>query len=128
MSTDRCDASRSPVFDQAERAAFARWYCLSRGGTLLANRAGAHPPGQWRDPMRSVARSAHLAVAALLVAGLFVQIFLAGLGVFRGPERFATHRDFGFMLEALPILLLVLAMIASSNSARMRRISPRSTR
>ena len=62
--------------------------------------------------MRSVARSAHLVVAVLLVAGLVVQIFLAGLGVFRGPEQFATHRDFGFMLEGLPILLLVLGLIA----------------
>jgi hypothetical protein len=38
--------------------------------------------------MRSVARSAHLVVAWVLVAGLVIQIFLAGLGVFRGPESF----------------------------------------
>ena len=36
--------------------------------------------------MRSVARTAHLVVALLLVAGLAVQIFLAGLGVFRSAE------------------------------------------
>jgi len=62
--------------------------------------------------MRSVARSAHLVVAWLLVVGLVVQIFLAGLGVFRGPESFLTHRDFGYMLELLPIVLLVLGLIA----------------
>ena len=62
--------------------------------------------------MRSVARSAHLVVAWVLVAGLVIQIFLAGLGVFRGPESFLTHRDFGYTLELLPIILLVLGMVA----------------
>jgi hypothetical protein len=62
--------------------------------------------------MRSIARSAHLAVAWLLVAGLVVQVFLAGLGVFRGSASFDTHRDFGFLLELLPIVLLILGLIA----------------
>jgi len=62
--------------------------------------------------MRSIARSAHLVVAWLLVAGVVVQIFLAGLGVFRGPEAFANHRDFGFVLELLPLVLLVLGLVA----------------
>lgn len=48
--------------------------------------------------MQSIARSVHLAVAWLLVAGLLVQVFLAGLRVFRGPASFATHRDFGYLL------------------------------
>ena len=62
--------------------------------------------------MRSIARPAHLVVAWLLVAGVVVQIFLAGLGVFRGPEAFANHRDFGFMLELLPLVLLLLGLVA----------------
>ena len=57
--------------------------------------------------MRSLARSIHLVVAWLLVA----QIFLAGLGVFRGPANFATHRDFGYMLELLPIVLLIAGLL-----------------
>ena len=61
--------------------------------------------------MRSAARSVHLVVAWLLVAGLVTQIFLAGLGVFRGPANFATHRDFGYMLELLPIVLLVAGLV-----------------
>lgn len=44
--------------------------------------------------MRSIARTAHLAVALLLVAELAVQIYLAGLGVFKGAESFSTHQDF----------------------------------
>lgn len=62
--------------------------------------------------MRSIARSVHLAVAWLLVAGLLVQVFLAGLGVFRGPASFVTHRDFGYLLSLLPIVLLVVGLIA----------------
>lgn len=62
--------------------------------------------------MRAIARSAHLAMAWLLVAGLVVQIFLAGLGVFRNAASFVTHRDFGYMLEALPFFLLILGLIA----------------
>lgn len=61
--------------------------------------------------MRTVARSIHLVVAWWLVAGLVTQIFLAGLGVFRGPADFPTHRDFGYMLELLPIVLLVVGLI-----------------
>jgi hypothetical protein len=61
--------------------------------------------------MRSIARSVHLVVAWLLVAGIVVQIFLAGLGVFRGPASFITHRDFGYLLELLPIILLVAALL-----------------
>ena len=62
--------------------------------------------------MRSIARSVHLALAWLLVAGLVVQIFLAGLGVFRGASSFAMHTDFGYMLELLPFLLLIVGLIA----------------
>ncbi len=62
--------------------------------------------------MRSIARSVHLVVAWLLVAGLLVQVFLAGLGVFRGPASFATHRDFGYLLELLPIVLLIAGLVA----------------
>ncbi len=61
--------------------------------------------------MRSIARSVHLVVAWLLVAGIVVQVFLAGLGVFRGPASFITHRDFGYLLELLPIILLVTALL-----------------
>jgi hypothetical protein len=62
--------------------------------------------------MRSIARIVHLALAWLLVAGLLVQIFLAGRGVFQGPAEFATHRDFGFLLEILPLALLIVGLLA----------------
>jgi Family of unknown function (DUF6220) len=62
--------------------------------------------------MRPIMRVIHLVLAWLLVAGLVVQIFLAGMGVFRGAADFANHRDFGFMLELVPLLLLITGLIA----------------
>jgi len=59
----------------------------------------------------AIIRRAHLIVASLFVAGVVVQVFLAGLGVFDDPARFATHRDWGYMLELLPIVMLVLALV-----------------
>ena len=62
--------------------------------------------------MQSVARTIHLGVAWLLVGGLIVQIFLAGLGVFDSATNFPTHRDFGYALELLPVVLLVTGLLA----------------
>ena len=52
---------------------------------------------------RRIARPIHLVVAWLLVAGLLVQVFLAGMGVFDSSSVFATHRDFGYTLTLLPV-------------------------
>jgi hypothetical protein len=57
---------------------------------------------------------------AFLLAGA-AQIFLAGLGVFRlqdqglaaaGDLAFAPHRDLGFAMAGIALLILVLAVIA----------------
>ena len=61
--------------------------------------------------VRSVARSAFPFVAGLLAVGAIVQVFLAGLGVFDDPSAFITHRDFGYMLSLLPIVMAVLALV-----------------
>lgn len=61
--------------------------------------------------MRSIARTIHLVVAWLFVAGLVVQVFLAGLGVFSGTAGFATHRDVGYSLSLLPIVLLIVGLL-----------------
>jgi uncharacterized protein DUF6220 len=60
--------------------------------------------------MRSIARTIHMAVAWLLVAALVVQVWLAGRGVF-DTTGFAPHRDFGYTLSLLPIVLLVLGLL-----------------
>jgi uncharacterized protein DUF6220 len=67
--------------------------------------------GLLEGDMRSIARNIYAVVAALFVAGLVIQVFLAGLGVFSGPTSFATHRDVGYALSAVPIVLLVLGFL-----------------
>jgi len=56
-------------------------------------------------------RWVHRIAAWLLVAGLFVQLFLAGLGVFESTRRFETHALFGYTLEVLPLVLLVAGLV-----------------
>src|SRR4029077_10072171 len=56
----------------------------------------------------------HWALAAFLLL-LAVQIFLAGLGAFRteavgADSAFAPHRDFGFALGGVALVILVLAV------------------
>lgn len=61
--------------------------------------------------MRAGARTVYVVLTWLFVIGLLVQIFLAGRGVFESPLQFATHRDFGYLLEIVPILLLVIGLV-----------------
>jgi hypothetical protein len=61
--------------------------------------------------MRSGARVVHLILSWLLVAGLVIQVFLAGLGVFDTSAGFELHRTWGFTLELLPILILIAGLV-----------------
>ncbi|MBA2634742.1 MAG: hypothetical protein H0U86_17390 [Chloroflexi bacterium] len=58
-----------------------------------------------------IARPIHIVVAWLFVAGLLVQVFLAGMGVFSGPSSFIAHRDTGYLLTLVPVILLVTALV-----------------
>ena len=60
---------------------------------------------------RHVARNGLAVVAWLFVACIFIQIFLAGLGVFDGPEAFITHREFGYAFGWLVLVMVVLAIV-----------------
>lgn len=60
---------------------------------------------------RRIARPIHLVASWLLVLGLLVQVFLAGMGVFAGATNFATHRDFGYTLTLLPLLLVITGLV-----------------
>lgn len=53
-----------------------------------------------------------LAIAAwALVAALLLQVFLAGLGVFRAPEDFELHRNFGYFLELIALVIAIVAAL-----------------
>ena len=57
--------------------------------------------------------------ASILVVGLVVQVFLAGLGVFDDPTFFLTHRDTGYTLELVAFVVIVLAAIARAGRAQV---------
>ena len=60
---------------------------------------------------RRIARPIHLVVAWLFVIGLLVQVFLAGMGVFSSATEFATHRDVGYLLTVLPVVLIITGLV-----------------
>jgi hypothetical protein len=75
-------------------------------------RAAASVSSHGGFPMaRRIARPIHVVVAWLLVAGLLVQVFLAGMGVFDSSSAFVTHRDFGYTLTLLPVVLIVTSLV-----------------
>ncbi len=57
--------------------------------------------------------------ASILVVGLVVQVFLAGLGVFDDPTFFLTHRDTGYTLELVAVVVTVLAAVARAGRAQV---------
>jgi hypothetical protein len=61
--------------------------------------------------MTRLARGIHLVSIWLFAACAIVQVFLAGLGVFVGPERFALHRDFGYTFGILLLVVLGAAIV-----------------
>jgi hypothetical protein len=79
-------------------------------------------PVDRRPGWRMGARVVFAAAAWLLVGGLIVQVFLAGLGVFDSPERFELHATFGFTLMALP-LVLVLSGLAGAVGRQLVRLA-----
>ena len=61
--------------------------------------------------MNRLARGIHLGAIWLFTACAVVQVFLAGLGVFVGADRFALHRDFGYTFSLLLVVVLVAAIV-----------------
>lgn len=71
--------------------------------------------------MRPALRQVHAIVAWVFVASLVIQVFLAGLAIpqLGGDGSFATHRDFGYLIG---LITLVLVLVAVSAGAGRRRI------
>ena len=58
------------------------------------------------------ARYAYAVLAWAFVAGVVVQVFFIGLGLFAGSENLAFHVGLGWILHLVPILILVAAAVA----------------
>lgn len=63
-------------------------------------------------PVVQWARGAYLLCAACFASALVVQVFFAGAGVLVDPRYFALHTAFGHLIEVVPPILLLIALIA----------------
>src|SRR5690242_8602178 len=63
--------------------------------------------------LRRAASWIHLALAALVVVGVFLQVYLIGEYIFgAGTGALDAHRAIGFTVHALEVLILVAALLA----------------
>lgn len=65
-----------------------------------------------RSPIVHSSRIIYLLLAGLFAGGIAIQVFFAGAGVLVNPSYFAMHTTFGHILEAFPLLLLIVGLIA----------------
>jgi len=65
------------------------------------------------------ARFAFMALAWAFVAGVVVQVFFIGLGLFAGSENIALHVNLGWILHLFPILILLAAALARAGRTRI---------
>lgn len=66
----------------------------------------------------AIARRIFAVASWVFLGAVLVQVFLAGAGLFKLTD-FTLHTDFGWLLSAMPIVLVVLA--------RMARVDRRTT-
>ncbi len=64
--------------------------------------------------MVRLARYAFVVLAEAFAAGIVLQVFFIGLGLFAGSENLGLHRDFGWILHLAPLLVLVAAALAAA--------------
>ena len=69
--------------------------------------------------MVRAARYAFVALAFAFAAGIVLQVFFIGLGLFVGSENLELHRNFGWILHLAPLLILVAAAAAGAGRTRI---------
>ena len=71
--------------------------------------------------MNSAFRQVHAGLAWAFVASVVGQVFLAGLAIpqLGGNGSFATHRDFGYLIGLLTLLVLIAAIAARAGRRRI---------
>ena len=72
--------------------------------------------------MQSVMRQVHAAVAWLLVGAILVQVWLAGMAIPQlggGRNDFELHRNVGYLIGLVTLILLVTAALAGLGRRRI---------
>jgi nicotinamide riboside transporter PnuC len=65
------------------------------------------------------ARYAFVVLAWAFVAGVVLQVFFIGLGLFAGSENLELHVSFGWILHLFPVLILLAAALARAGRTRI---------
>jgi hypothetical protein len=73
--------------------------------------------------MVRIARYAYAALAWAFVAGILVQVFFIGMGLFVKPQNFDLHVNFGWLLHLGPLPILVAAALASAGRTRILQVT-----
>ncbi|HJP71173.1 MAG TPA: DUF6220 domain-containing protein [Candidatus Limnocylindria bacterium] len=69
--------------------------------------------------MIGAARYAYLVLAWAFVAGVVIQVFFIGLGLFAGSENIELHVTLGWILHLAPLLILAAAALARAGRRRI---------
>ena len=70
-------------------------------------------------PLRRGARRVHAGLAALVIAAVFVQVYLIGAYVFgAGQSALDAHRTLGFVAHGFEVLTFVAALVARADILR----------
>lgn len=65
------------------------------------------------------ARYLYAALAWAFVAGILVQVFFIGMGLFVKPQNFDLHVNFGWLLHLGPLPILLVAALAGAGRTRI---------
>lgn len=68
------------------------------------------------------ARLAFAALAWTMAAMVVIQVFWAGMALF-GTGDFSLHREFGYWLSGLPLLILIAAFVARAGRATILHVA-----
>jgi len=69
--------------------------------------------------MVSGARYVYLGMVWIYLAAIAVQTFLAGIGMFGAGGDFELHRNLGYLLHLVPVLLVIVAVVGRVGSTTL---------
>ena len=69
--------------------------------------------------MIRAARYAYVAVAWATVAAIVLQVFFIGLGLFVGSDKIELHRNFGWILHLVAVIVPVAAALAAAGRGQI---------
>jgi len=69
--------------------------------------------------MLRAARYVYFAVAWATVAAIVLQVFFIGLGLFVGSDKIELHRNFGWLLHLVAVIIPVAAALAAAGRGQI---------